>query len=148
MFLVVGWALGKPRPGGVRFSEKLRMYLTAKFEVGEGTGRKADPEQVALSMRSASNERNERLFEREEWLTKTQITGYFSRLSSRQSSRGQEQASSTEETSGEDEDDLEACIRESERCVLMETVSTKKLDSKIQLFLTPTIFVTITNEES
>ena len=111
MFLVVRWARGKPRPGGVRFSKKVRMYLTAKFEVGEGTGRNADPEQVALSMRSARNKHKERLFEREEWLTKTQITGYFSRLSSRQSSRGQEQASSTEETSG-DEDDLEACIRE------------------------------------
>ena len=69
------------------------------------------------------NERNERLFEREEWLTKTKITGYFSRLSSRQSSRGQQQVSSTEETSGEDEDDLEACIRESERCVLMESIA-------------------------
>ena len=120
--LNIGWALGKPRTGGVRFSEKVRMYLTAKFEVGERTGRKADPEQVALSMRSARNERNERLFERDEWLTKTQITGYFSRLSSRQSSRGQEQASSTEEKSGEDEDDLEACIRELDRCVLMENI--------------------------
>ena len=69
------------------------------------------------------NERNERPFEREEWLTKTKITGYFSRLYSRQSSRGQQQASSTEETSGEDEDDLEACIRESERCVLMESIA-------------------------
>ena len=97
--LNIGWALGKPRTGGVRFFEKVRMYLTAKFEVGERTGRKADPEQVELSMRSARNERNERLFEREEWLTKTQITGYFSRLSSRQRSRGQEQASSTEERS-------------------------------------------------
>ena len=90
--------------------------------MGEGTGRKADPEQVALGMRSARNEHNERLFVREEWLTKTQITGYFSRLSSRQSSRGQEQASSTEETSGEDEDDKEACIRESEHCILMENI--------------------------
>ena len=120
--LNIGWALGKARTGGVRFSEKVRMYLTAKFEVGERTGRKADPEQVALSVRSARNERNERLFERDEWLTKTQITGYFSRLSSRQRSRGQEQASSTEEKSGEDEDDLEACIRESDRCVLMENI--------------------------
>ena len=75
-----------------------------------------------LACAGARNESNERLFEREKWLTKTQITGYFSRLSSRQSSRGQEQASSTEETSGEEQDDMEACIRESERCVLMENI--------------------------
>ena len=59
--LDIGWALGKPRTGGVRFSEKVRMYLTAKFDMGERTGRKADPDHVAHSMRNARNERNERL---------------------------------------------------------------------------------------
>ena len=39
--LDIGWALGKPRKGGGHFSEKVRMYMTAKFDMGERTGRKA-----------------------------------------------------------------------------------------------------------
>ena len=75
--LSIGWALGKARTGGVRFSEKVRSYLTTKFEIGERTGQKANPEEIERHMRNARNERNERLFQREEWLTKTQIMGFF-----------------------------------------------------------------------
>ena len=46
-------------------------------------------------------------FEREEWLTKTEMTGFFLSLSSQERSRGQQQASSTEEKSREDENNLE-----------------------------------------
>ena len=41
--------------------------------MGERTGKKANPEEIEHQMRNARNERNERLFQREEWLTKTQI---------------------------------------------------------------------------
>ncbi|CAB3999301.1 Hypothetical predicted protein, partial [Paramuricea clavata] len=74
-----GWALSKPR-SNVRFSQKVKDYLTALFNLGERTGRKADPTQVVLDMRSAKDESNERLFTRTEWLTKIQIQGFFSRL--------------------------------------------------------------------
>jgi hypothetical protein len=74
-----GWALSKPR-SNVRFSQKVKDYLTARFNLGERTGRKADPTQVVLDMRSAKDESNERLFTRTEWLTKIQIQGFFSRL--------------------------------------------------------------------
>ena len=123
----MGWALGKPRSGGVRFSEKVRLYLTAKFEMGERTGRKADPDEVALSMRKARNERNERLFERDEWLTKTQITGFFSRLSARSRSRGQDAFSLDETVSQrvDDDEDIEALIRESDRCTLMDDIQSR-----------------------
>ena len=39
-----GWALHKPKGGTVRFSEKVRQYVTFKFEIGEQSGRKEDPE--------------------------------------------------------------------------------------------------------
>ena len=122
--LQVGWALGKPRAGGTRFSEKVKTYLNAKFEIGERTGKKADPDQVALSMRNARNEKNERLFERGEWLTKSQIKGFFSRLAARQRSRGLEALSEDENLQQEkdENEDLEALIRESDRCILINEI--------------------------
>ena len=75
--LSIGWALNKGRTGGVRFSENVRRYLTTRFEMGERTGKKANPEEIERQMRNARNERNERLFQREEWLTKTQIMFLF-----------------------------------------------------------------------
>ena len=74
-----GWALHKPR-SSTRFSQNIKDYLTARFNIGERTGRKSDPAQVALDMRSAKDESNERLFTRSEWLTKNQIQSFFSRL--------------------------------------------------------------------
>ena len=77
--LQTGWALSKPR-SNVGFSQKVREYLTARFILGERTGRKADPAQVATDMRSAKDECSERLFPRTEWLTKNQVQSFFSRL--------------------------------------------------------------------
>ena len=77
-----GWALHKPKGGAVCFSEKVRQYLISKFDFVEHSGRKEDPRQVSQDMRKAKGENGERLFSREEWLTKAQIQGFFSRLSS------------------------------------------------------------------
>ena len=33
-----GWALHKPKGGAARFSEKVRQYLTSKFEIGDQGG--------------------------------------------------------------------------------------------------------------
>lgn len=82
VLLPSGWALQKVRGGASRFTEKVRRYLSRKYDVGERTGRKADPEQVAQDMRTARDESGNRIFEREEWLTKSQIQGFFSRLTS------------------------------------------------------------------
>ncbi|CAB3997607.1 Hypothetical predicted protein [Paramuricea clavata] len=76
LWLGIGWAL-KPGPGNTRFTENIQSYLTAKYNMGERIGRKADPERVASEMRSAKNEKSERRFKREEWLSKTQIAGFF-----------------------------------------------------------------------
>ena len=76
-----GWALTKPRVS-TRFSPKVKTYLNAKFELGERTGLKADPNQVSADTRNARDEENNRRFSREEWLTHNQIKSYFSRLAS------------------------------------------------------------------
>ena len=75
------WALQKPRAGGTRYSSQVKEYLKARFDVGEESGCKADPEQFATDMRNARNKDNVRLFSREEWLLRNQIQVYFSRLS-------------------------------------------------------------------
>ena len=38
-FEASGWALQKLRGGGTRFSEKVKSYLTARFDVDTQTGR-------------------------------------------------------------------------------------------------------------
>jgi len=38
--LGIVWALGKPRTAGIRLSEKVRIYLTANFEMGKKNRKK------------------------------------------------------------------------------------------------------------
>ena len=68
----------------------MKEYLTAKFYIGEKTKDKADPTQVALDMRSAEDDNNSRFFRTQEWLTKTQVKGFFSRLAPARRRRGNE----------------------------------------------------------
>ena len=49
----------------------MKKYLTAKFDLGEQTRRKAEPLQVSNDMRKAKGVQNNQLFTREEWLTKS-----------------------------------------------------------------------------
>ena len=79
--LSMGWALQKPRIGGKRYSPRVKDYLKARFDVGEQSGQKADPQHVSMDTRNARTEENKRLFSREEWLTRNQVQSYFSRLS-------------------------------------------------------------------
>jgi hypothetical protein len=73
-----GWAL-KTSKTGKRFNNNQRGYLDEKFALGQGTGIKADPEQVARDMRRAKTENGSRRFKYEEFLTPQQIKSYFSR---------------------------------------------------------------------
>ena len=66
----MGWALPKPRAGSSRFTDKVKRYLTSKFDLGEQTGNKVDPQQVSYDMRKARDEQTNQLFSIEEWLTK------------------------------------------------------------------------------
>ena len=49
--LPMGWVLQKPRTGGTRYSSLVKEYLKARFDAGEESGCKADPEKVATDMR-------------------------------------------------------------------------------------------------
>jgi hypothetical protein len=105
----IGWALSKPRSGSSRFSDKVRSYLTARFDIGELTGHRADPQKVSTDMRNARDEQNNRLFTREECLTKMQIQGFFSRLAA---NRRKKQGSSLTEIDLENKE----VLREDEEC--------------------------------
>ena len=52
----MGWALHRPRAGSIRFTDKVKKYLTAKFDLGEQSGPKADPQQVSNDMRKTRDE--------------------------------------------------------------------------------------------
>ena len=54
--------------------------MTSRFDIGEQTGHEVDPQKVSTDMQNARDEQNNRLFTRDEWLTKTQIKAFFSRL--------------------------------------------------------------------
>lgn len=120
-----GWAL-KARIVNVRFSENFRSYLIAKFDLGERTGMKADPEHVSSEMRCAKSENGERRFTRQEWLSKTQIAGFFSRLSA---SRKKSTVPHTQDLLMMDaQDDIENILQESDRADLL-----KEIDDSIGL---------------
>lgn len=117
--LQTGWALSKPR-SNVRFSQKVKEYLTARFSLGERSGRKADPAQVAVDMRNAKNESNERLFTRTEWMTKTQVQSFFSRLAA---TRRKDQGMVG--ISPDQEEDAECLQEDANRQDLIEKVNTQ-----------------------
>ena len=91
--LPIGWALQKPRTGGTRYSSQVKDYFKARFDAGEESGCKADPQQVAIDMRNARTEENTRLFSRGEWLSRNQIQAHFSRLSVLKRKQGSAQTS-------------------------------------------------------
>ena len=88
----MGCALSKSRAGSICFSQNVRDYLTERFDLGEITGMKSNPSDVENHMRSARNERNEKRFTRDEWLTASQIKNLFSRLSAARTKHGNEKA--------------------------------------------------------
>ncbi|KXJ23561.1 hypothetical protein AC249_AIPGENE12379 [Exaiptasia diaphana] len=93
LLLSQGWAL-KQTKKAVRFSEKQTSYLDEKFLIGQSTGIKADPSQVACDFRNARTESGQRRFTIDEFLTPQQIKSYFSRKAAKnkQVDRSTEQA--------------------------------------------------------
>ena len=88
----MGCALSKSRAGSICFSQNVRDYLTERFDLGEITGMKSNPSDVENDRRSARNERNEKRFTRDEWVTASQIKNLFSRLSAARTKHGHEKA--------------------------------------------------------
>ena len=54
--VIMGWTLHRPRGWSIRFTDKVKKYLTAKFDLGEQSGLKADPQQVSNDMRKTRDE--------------------------------------------------------------------------------------------
>ena len=75
----MGWALKKTKKH-VHFTTKARQFLREVFLQGEETGNKATVEDVAARMRSMRTTEGTKVFTKDEWLTFTQISRYFSRL--------------------------------------------------------------------
>ena len=75
----IGWALKKAKKS-VHFTTKVRQFLREVFLQGEGSGNKATAEDVAARMRSMRTTEGTKVFTKDEWLTSTQISRYFSRL--------------------------------------------------------------------
>ena len=78
--LVQGWALKGTRKA-TSFNEDQLQYLYNKFQIGQESGHKADPELEKMSrdMRYARRDNSERHFYVEEFLTAQQIQSYVSR---------------------------------------------------------------------
>ena len=75
----IGWALKKTKKS-VHFTAKVRQFLREVFLQGEGTGNKATAKDVVARMRSMRIADGTKVFTKDEWLTSTQISRYFSRL--------------------------------------------------------------------
>ena len=78
----MGWAL-KSGASQVRFTPSQKSYLTTKFILGEQARQKPDPRSVARAMMRAKDTSGNPLFTSEEYLTQSQIAGFFSRLASK-----------------------------------------------------------------
>ena len=79
----MGWALKCSRARSARFFAKQKEYLSAKIQIGERIGLKADPASVAIAMRKAKDVNGERLFDSTEFLTAQQVASFFSRLAAK-----------------------------------------------------------------
>ena len=62
---------------------KEAICMEAKFNLGQSTGRKVDPDFVAKEMRRALDSDGKRLFRPSEFLTVQQITSLFARLAAK-----------------------------------------------------------------
>lgn len=78
-----GWALKSSTSKRARFTEKQRKFMVDKFQQGESSGRKIDPASVARSILTAVDSRGNHIFSSEDFLTASQIAGFFSRLASK-----------------------------------------------------------------
>ena len=81
--LSMGWALQASTAWRSRFTASQKTYLTTKFKLGEQSGQKADPASVARAMISAKDASGNRLFTSDDFLSASQIAGFFSRLSAK-----------------------------------------------------------------
>ena len=63
-----------------RFNDAEKKYLEDKFNLGQQTGRKVDPERVVKDIRFAKKADGSRLFSSNEFLSAQQIQSFLSRM--------------------------------------------------------------------
>ena len=78
LLLRMGWALRSSQVKRTRFTANQKDYLTKKFDLGEISGRKSDPQSVARAMMAARDSEGNRLFASAEFLTSQQVASFFS----------------------------------------------------------------------
>ena len=97
----------------------MKNFLLELFVVGEETGGKVTPPDASRRKRTLCREgTNQRLFDKEEWLTAQQIASYFSRLATSKKTGELPQASEI----NVGDQDLEPLEREIQRYNLRERV--------------------------
>lgn len=114
-----GWALRSTRKT-TRFSDCQRQYLDGKFNVGQATGVKLDPVDVARDTCYERNQEGEKLFMVSEFLTEQQVHSYFSRRASKL-----RHSHSHDPESDQDEDSMAAekeIAHENVRAVVLDEV--------------------------
>ena len=67
------------------YTSEQKKFLTEKSQQGERSGRKSDPASVARSMMPAVDSQEKRMFSGEEFLTASQVAGFFPRLAAKRS---------------------------------------------------------------
>ncbi|XP_078349668.1 uncharacterized protein LOC144634549 [Oculina patagonica] len=77
-----GWAL-KSTKKATRFNDAQRSYLEDKFNLGQATGQKQDPNVVARDMRFARKMDGTKRFKSDDYLSAQQIQGFFSRMAAK-----------------------------------------------------------------
>lgn len=116
LLLPMGWALRSSQVKRTRFTANQKDYLTKKFDLGEISGRKSDPESVARAMMAARDSEGNRLFTSAEFLTSQQVASFFSRLAAKRRL--------PDGTSGSDEEaadaETESALQELSNAVMRE----------------------------
>ena len=83
LLLPMGWAMRSSQVKRTRFTANQKDNLTKKFDLGEISGQKSDPESVARAMMAARGNEGNRLFTSAEFLTSQQVASFFSRLAAK-----------------------------------------------------------------
>ena len=78
------------------FLRNKKDYLKAIFDIGEQTGKKANPSNVSKGLRTAKDNDGQRLFTSDEFLTTKQIASFFSRLAAKRNVDTDEELSDEE----------------------------------------------------
>jgi len=99
----LGWALQKPGSQAVRCTDEVKEFPTTRFDLGGRTGNKADPGKVDADLRTSRKPDGLQVFERKDWLTKSQVKRFFSRLVATRRRHGDEEVQAEDAYAEEEE---------------------------------------------